>query len=56
MKLTDIIISTIIKKGIVWEARNFETNVQIPDSNIVVKIKAEHMTVHISKDEEKVEA
>lgn len=50
MKITEMIISAIIKKGIVWEARNFETDVQIPDSNIVVKIKAEHMTVRIEKD------
>ena len=50
MKITEMIISAIIKKGIVWEARNFETDVQIPDSNIVVKLKAEHMTVRIEKD------
>ena len=50
MKITEMIISAIIKKGIVWEARNFETDVRIPDSNIVVKINAEHMTVRIEKD------
>lgn len=50
MALSDMIISAIIKKGIVWEARNFETDVQIPDSKVTVKIKAEHMTVRIEKD------
>jgi hypothetical protein len=51
MKIMDMVISAIIKKGIVWESRNFETDVQIPDSNIVVKIKAEHMTIRVEKDE-----
>jgi len=53
MKITDMIISGIIKRGIVFEARNFETDVQIPDSNITVTIKAEHMTINIEKDSEK---
>lgn len=52
MKLTDMIVSAIIKRGIVWEARNFETSIQIPDSKIVVNIKAEHMTVKVEKDKE----
>ena len=51
MKITDMVISAIIKKGIAWEARNFETDIEIPDSSIVVKIKAEHMTIRVEKDE-----
>ena len=51
MKITDMIISAIVKKGIVWETRNFEADVPVPDSKIVVRIKAEHMTVRVEKDE-----
>lgn len=50
MQITEMIISAIIKKGIVWESRNFETDVQIPESNITVKIKAEHMTLKVERE------
>lgn len=47
--ITEMIISAVIKKGIVWEARKFETDVEIPDSNVTIKIRAEHMTIQLEK-------
>ena len=52
MNFTDMFISGILKKGMVFEARNFETDVQIPDSKMTVIIKAEHLTVRVEKKEE----
>ena len=53
MKIMDMIISAILKKGILYEARN--VNVEIPIENqeqkIKINIKCEHMTLRIEKDE-----
>jgi len=51
MKLTDMIISGVIKRGIVFEARNFEGDIQIPDTNVTIRIKAENVTVRVDKEE-----
>jgi len=52
-KLTDLLISAIIKRGIVWEARNLTADVEIPDSNIVVRVKIENMQARFeTKNEE----
>ena len=64
MKLTDMIISGIIKRGILYEARNCDLEFDVPTSqenaegeikvnNIKIKFKAEHMTLRIEKDEAK---
>ena len=56
MKLTDMIISAIVKNGILYEARNVETDFQIPivvegqEKTIKVQFKAENMTLRIDKD------
>ena len=50
MKLSDMIISMIIKKGIINEIRNMECDVDIPDTNVKVKIKAEHITIKLEKN------
>jgi len=54
MKIMDMIISAILKKGILYEARN--VNVEIPmvienQEQIKINIKCEHMTLRIEKDE-----
>lgn len=61
MKLTDMIISAIIKKGICYEARNVDTEFTIPredDSGnpkevIKIKVKCDHMTLRVEKEEAK---
>lgn len=57
MKITDMAISAILKKGILYEARNIDTDVEIPmmvenqECKIKINIKCEHMTLQIEKDE-----
>lgn len=57
MKLTDMLISAIVKKGILYEARNADIQVEVPmtgedgkESNVKITFKAEHMTLKIEKD------
>ena len=56
MKISEMIISAIIKKGILYEARNVDIDVDIPIANkeetefIKVNFKAEHMTIRIDKE------
>lgn len=55
-KFTDLLISALIKKGILYEARNVDTNVIIPSNGILpnaceesstisVNIKADHVKI-----------
>ena len=56
MRLTEMIISAIVKKGVLYEARNVETDFQIPvvvegqEKTIKIQFKAENMTLRIEKD------
>lgn len=56
MKISDMIISAIIKKGILYEARNVDIDVDVPIANqegtefIRVNFKAEHMSIRIDKE------
>jgi hypothetical protein len=56
MKISEMIFSAIIKKGILYEARNVNIDVDIPIANkeetdfIMVNFKAEHMTIRIDKE------
>lgn len=57
MKITDMLISAAIKKGILYEARNIDTDVEIPmvienqERTVKINIKCEHMTLKIEKSE-----
>jgi len=51
MMLSDMVISMILKKGVLHEARNFEAEVEIPDTKIKIKINIEHMTLRMEKAE-----
>lgn len=53
MKITEMILSAIIKKGILYEARNCDLNVDIPNGNETIKVnfKAEHMSLRIEREE-----
>ncbi len=55
MKLTDMVISAIIKKGILGEARNVDVTFDIPSETeglkgMRINVKAEHVSVRIEKD------
>jgi hypothetical protein len=62
MKISEMIISAIIKKGILYEARNCDMDFDIPimltdangvtkENKVKVNFKAEHMKLSIEKDE-----
>lgn len=55
-KITDLLVSGLLKKGILYEARGVDTDVQVPiivngtEQNVKINIKCEHMTLRIEKD------
>ena len=61
MKLTDMIVSAILKKGILYEARMVDMEIEIPmdqegetekpGKGIKVHLKADHMSIQIEKGE-----
>lgn len=59
MKITDMIITALIKRGFVYDAKNFETDVEIPivvnelEKSVKVNIRCENMTIRIDKEESK---
>ena len=56
MKITDMVIQAILKKGILYEARNVDTDVEIPmvienqERKIKINIKGEHMTLRVETE------
>lgn len=57
MKISDMVISAIIKRGILYEARNCNIQFDIPlaekEEKIKVTFKADNMILKIEKDEVK---
>ena len=58
MSLMNMIVSAIIKKGVLYEARNCDIECDIPieasertEMNIKVHLKIEHMTLRFDKGE-----
>ena len=54
-KVSDMIVSAILKRGILGEFRNFETEVEIPQDNkptIKVMVKAENLQVRFDMEKE----
>lgn len=60
-KITDMLVSAVLKKGILYEVNNCDIDVDIPTSqvndngevvtdNIRINIKADHMVLRIEKD------
>lgn len=62
MKLADMVISAILKKGILYEARNIDVDFDIPTEKLCeskegnefktvkVHVKAEHMSIRIEQE------
>lgn len=56
MKITDMILSAVLKKGIIYEAKNVDTDVEIPiivddqERKVKINIKCESMILKIEKD------
>jgi len=53
VKITDMIISSILKKGVVNEARNVKLELDIPNMEGKLTITIEHMTTRFEKNEER---
>lgn len=56
MKMTDMVISAIIKKGILYEARNCDLEFEIPmedeekqEHKMLIRFTADHMMLKIEK-------
>lgn len=49
-KIIDMIISAIVKKGILYEARNINTDINIPEKGILINIKCDNMVLRIEKE------
>ena len=55
-KIQNMILSALIKRGVLYEARDVDIDVDIPMSNtedtewIRINVKAEHMKLSIDKD------
>ena len=57
MKIADVIITALIKKGMLYEARNMDVDVNIPfgednGETIYVNIRCDRMSVKIEKNPE----
>ena len=52
MKLTDMVVSALLKKGVMWEARAIEVTTEIPGIEKPVTIKIENMSIKFDKDDE----
>ena len=56
--ITDMIISAILKKGVMSDIKAFETSVEIPNDDvrkkpIVINIKAENIQIRLMSGEDK---
>ena len=52
-KIKEMIISAIIKKGVLYEGRNCDINIDIPNGDKAIKVnfKADNMSIKILSDE-----
>ena len=53
--IKEMILSAVIKKGILYEANKVDINVDVPNGNQTIKInfKADNMKLRIEKSDEK---
>lgn len=52
MKLTDALLTTLVKKAIGINGDKFEAKITMPDNGMIVEIKAEKVTIKVSSKEE----
>ena len=54
LNIKEMILNAIIKKGIVYEGRNCDINIDVPNGNETIKInfKADNMSLRIEKSDE----
>lgn len=49
MKITEVLVSILIKKGVIFEGRNFDVDFDLNGTK--VNVKAEHVTIKLDKGE-----
>lgn len=50
-KLTDMIVSALLKKGVMMEARNIKADMDLPGENAgIVTVTIDHVSIHFDKD------
>lgn len=62
MKITDMIVSALLKRGMVYEARNVDVEFDIPQNKtgqedqtserMLIHLKVDHMSIQIEKKEQ----
>jgi len=53
MKLTELLVSAIIKKGVLYEARNVEVDIPVTNMDIpvgVITVKCDYMSLRFERD------
>jgi len=50
MKMSDVLINVLLKKGVLGEFRNFETEIQT-EEGMKITIKAENLQVRLDKED-----
>jgi hypothetical protein len=50
MKITDAIVSALIKKGVMFEGRNLDIEMPVDEEGTTVKIQIEHCSIKFEKD------
>jgi len=55
MSITEMILSMIIKKGIIYEAHKCDINIDVPNEgeNIKINFKADNMSLRIERSKDK---
>jgi hypothetical protein len=62
MKITEILVSLLTKKGLLLESKNVDTEIEIPQSTlkvdnldksdkVIVRFKAENVTIKVLKED-----
>jgi len=62
MKITDVMVSLLTKKGLLWDANDVDMEIDIPESKlkvdeldktgkIAIRLKASNVTIKVLKEE-----
>jgi len=52
IKLSELALNWILKRGIIFDVDEFATDVEIPDTKIKAHIQAKHITITLKQKEE----
>jgi len=52
IKLSELALNWILKRGIIFDIEKFVTDVEVPETKIKAHIQAEHVTITLKQKEE----